>query len=362
MWRSPPDDRPVATPTPDPGAQARTDVERAIAVIPGAAYVCDEAGRITAYNTPAAKLWRRESTLRDPVERYCGASRMFTRDGKPVAHEHCWMARALAEGADCCGQSIVIEQPGGNRIDAVAHARILRDSSGRITGAVGLMVDISAVRRDAQRKDEFLAMLGHDLRNPLGPIRNAMHILRARGRDEKSLWAIELVERQVDELVTVIDAACEISSMSRGLVNATDAPFRIADAVREAAAASGPMLARRQQTCRIELPRQSDQTHGDRKRTEQAVRTMVRCVSRALPSGAAVALRAAMRDGRWTISAGPADANGVHAEGRGERLQHTPPTSVGLMLLRALAGLLGATITVRPAGAEAFEYEVALRA
>ena len=348
---------------PHVAAESRTDVERAIASIPGAAYVCDEAGRITAYNAPAAKLWGREPLRDDVGERYCGATRMFGRDGKPVAPENCWMARALADGADCSGQPIVIEQPGGNRIEAVAHARILRDSEGRITGAVGLLVDVSAVRRDAQRKDEFLAMLGHDLRNPLGPIRNAMHILRARGRDEKSLWAIELVERQVDELVTVIDAASEISRMSRGLVKATDAPFVIADVVREAVAESGPMLARRQQTCRIELPRASGQTHGDRKRTEQAVRTMVRCVSRALPSGAAIALSVGLRGGRWTISAGPAVTT-VEApvEGRAERLQQTPPTSVGLMLLRALGGLLGATITVRPAGAEAFEYEVALRA
>jgi hypothetical protein len=136
------------------------------------------------------------------------------------------------------------------------------------------------------------------------------------------------------------------------------APFVAADAVREAIDATAPVLARRQQTCRLDMPAEAKEAHGDRKRVTQAVATMLRCVSRALPSGALIAMSVALRDGRWTISAGPGGQ--AHTVDRTAQVAHAPPPSVGLMLLRALASLLGATMTVRPMGADGYQYEMAL--
>jgi len=315
----------------------RSDLARSIAAIPCAAFVCDENGRIVAHNTHAQLLWGREPDLNDAP----------------------WMARALGAGKDCEGVRAIVEKPDGSRVETIASAQLLHDREGQINGAVGLLFDVSGMRREVRRKDEFLAMLGHDLRNPLGPIRNAMQIMRAEGPSKRASWALDLAERQIDELVSVVDAATEISSMSRGLVKPADDPFAITDAVKEAVQASGPMLARRQQTCRVLIPLGMDAAHGDRKRVEQAVRTMLRCVSRALPSGAPIAVTAAARNGRWTISTAPAAPSQSVAD-RAAQLQKTPPMSVGLMLLRALAALLNATVTVRPAGGDGYEYELAL--
>src|SRR5271165_6337714 len=64
--------------------------------LPAAAYVCDTAGLITYYNRYAVQLWGRAPKLNDPIDRFCGSYKLFLRDDSPLAHDQCWMARALA--------------------------------------------------------------------------------------------------------------------------------------------------------------------------------------------------------------------------------------------------------------------------
>src|SRR5437763_16303680 len=94
------------------------------------------------------------------------------------------MARALQTGREYNGQEIVVERPDGRRLTALAHANPIRDEAGRLLGAVNVLVDISdrkraedALRQADRAKNEFLATLAHELRNPLAPIRNAVQIL-----------------------------------------------------------------------------------------------------------------------------------------------------------------------------------------
>src|SRR3712207_5618377 len=95
------------------------------------------------------------------------------------------MARTLRENQGYNEQEIVVERPDGSRRTALAHANPFCDESGRVVGAVNLLVDI-ADRKGAEdplgesdrRKSEFLAMLSHELRNPLAPLRNGLQVLR----------------------------------------------------------------------------------------------------------------------------------------------------------------------------------------
>src|SRR6202007_3113042 len=82
----------------------------------------------------------------------------------------------------------VVERPDGSHWTVLAHANPIHDESGKVCGAVNVLVDITdrkraedLVRESDRRKSEFLAMLAHELRNPLAPIRNGLQIMRLAG-------------------------------------------------------------------------------------------------------------------------------------------------------------------------------------
>ncbi len=124
----------------------KSDLEfrRLLDRLPGGAYTCDPDGLITYFNQHAVKLWGRAPKLNDPVDRFCGSFRLYSTDGSPIDHERCWMALALQTGNAYNGREIVIERPLGDRITVLAHANPMVDDSGRITGSVNVLVDITA--------------------------------------------------------------------------------------------------------------------------------------------------------------------------------------------------------------------------
>ncbi len=126
-----------------------SDVEfsRLLAKLPAAAYTCDAEGFITYFNERAVELWGREPKLKDPVDRYCGSFKLFTVDGSPIPHDHCWMALALRDGKPYNGLEIVIERPDGSRWDALAHANPFFDEQGGLAGAVNVLIDITHRRK-----------------------------------------------------------------------------------------------------------------------------------------------------------------------------------------------------------------------
>lgn len=124
--------------------------------LPVAAFTCDADGLITYFNQEAAKAWGRQPLLNDPADRFCGSFRLFsTEDGSLIPHADCWMARALREGKsyNCC--EIIIERSDGTRVVGLAHANPIHDETGKLVGAVNVVVDIS----DRVRAEEMQARL-----------------------------------------------------------------------------------------------------------------------------------------------------------------------------------------------------------
>jgi PAS domain S-box-containing protein len=100
----------------------------------------------------------------------------------------------------------------------------LRDSTGRVIRWFGANTDISeqlaaedALRQADRRKDEFLATLAHELRNPLAPVRNASKVLRARGADADTReWATNIIDRQIERMASLLDDLLDVSKITRG--------------------------------------------------------------------------------------------------------------------------------------------------
>lgn len=125
-----------------------------------------------------------------------------------------------------------------------------RDASGRVLRWIGTTSDIhelkrmeEALRQADRRKDEFLAMLAHELRNPLAPIRNAARILGAEGPSSPHFeWAVSLVENQVAHLARLVDDLLDVARITRGKIVLRPERALVADVVSQAIQACRPAI------------------------------------------------------------------------------------------------------------------------
>jgi PAS domain S-box-containing protein len=112
-----------------------------------------------------------------------------------------------------------------------------------------------ALREADRRKDEFLATLAHELRNPLAPIRNSLHILRLAGDDATAAERVhEMMERQVNHMVRLVDDLMEVSRITRGKIELKKEPVELAAVVRSAVETSRPLIEAARHQLAISLP------------------------------------------------------------------------------------------------------------
>jgi PAS domain S-box-containing protein len=123
----------------------------ALEELPTALYVTDREGVITWYNRACVDL-----AGRTPVpnrDRWCITWKLLTDEGAPLPHDRCPMAAAIKEQRSIRGVTAIAERPDGRRVTFQPYPTPLFDASGEFTGAVNLLIDITAARR----RDEFLA-------------------------------------------------------------------------------------------------------------------------------------------------------------------------------------------------------------
>jgi PAS domain S-box-containing protein len=120
----------------------------AIEVLPAAVYMTDAEGRITLYNEAAVALWGCRPKLGD--SKFCGSWKLYSPDGTPLPHDECPMALALRQKRPIRGIEAVAERPDGTRIPFIPYPTPLFDATGRLTGAVNMLVDISERKRAEQ--------------------------------------------------------------------------------------------------------------------------------------------------------------------------------------------------------------------
>lgn len=128
-----------------------------IEALPGAVYTTDAEGRITSYNPAAAELWGRTPEL--GTDEWCGSWRMYWPDGTPLPHGDCPMAIALKENRPMRGVEAVAERQDGVRVPFLAYPTPLRDASGRLTGAVNMLVDITERKRAEELAGRLVAIV-----------------------------------------------------------------------------------------------------------------------------------------------------------------------------------------------------------
>ena len=137
--------------------------QEAIEALPAAIYMTDAEGRLTFFNEAAAALWGCRPELGET--KFCGSWKLYWPDGTRLPHDQCPMAMALQQGRPIRGMEAVAERPDGTRIPFIPYPTPLFDQSGRLTGAVNMLVDISERKRAeadlAERQAQLAVFVEH---------------------------------------------------------------------------------------------------------------------------------------------------------------------------------------------------------
>jgi PAS domain S-box-containing protein len=150
----------------------------------------------------------------------------------------------------------------GREVWTLMAARPLYDAAGRFIGAVDLFTDITERRqaeeqlRDSdRRKDQFLAVLAHELRGPLAPIITAVKLLQAKGANDPALQKLrDTILRQTLQLSTLVDDLLDIGRISAGKLRLEKSRVDLRDVVTQAVEVSSVLIERRRHTVRVQLP------------------------------------------------------------------------------------------------------------
>jgi len=285
---SPPQDAALAvTPPPEPAhaafGESQLQFRQLLDKLPAGAYTCDPAGLITYFNPHAVRIWGRLPALNDPIDRFCGSFKLYAADGAPIAHDQCWMALALRDGKEYNGEEILIERPDGSRVSALAHANPIRDASGGLLGAVNVLVDITerkraeaALHTDSRRKDEFIATLAHELRNPLSPLLHSLQILRIKPSGTRTAeMALDVADRQLKQLTRLIDDLLDISRIAHDKLELRRAPVDLGDVLRVAVEINHPSIEAKRHEFTLTLPDDPIIVDADALRLTQAVSNLL---------------------------------------------------------------------------------------
>ncbi|WP_462114995.1 hybrid sensor histidine kinase/response regulator, partial [Lysobacter xanthus] len=296
---------------------------------------------------------------------------MFHPDDRPATQAR-W-ERSLATGEDYEMQYRLRHRSGEYRW-VLGRAVPVRDDEGRIVRWMGTCTDIHeqrlarealerserALRETDRRKDEFLAMLAHELRNPLAPISTASQLLMLSSDPQRVRAAGEVIGRQVRHMTELVDDLLDVSRVTRGLVQLELETLDVKDVVSSAIEQVRPLIDARGHALRTRLAPGPLWVRGDRTRLVQIVSNLLNNAAKYTPDGGELEVDVQVTDGTVSVR--------VHDNGQGidpallpaifdlfTQAERSPDRSqgglgIGLALVRSLAVLHGGTVVGESAG------------
>ena len=247
------------------------------------------------------------------------------------------------------------------------RGRGIYDANGGAVAIEGFVLDLTrqreaedALREADTRKDEFLATLAHELRNPLAPLRNALHLMRLSGAGGDGARVREIMERQVNHLVRLVDDLLEMSRITRGLLELRRERVDLSTVVRNAVETSEPLIREARHRLELSLPGEALWLEGDPVRLSQILANLLNNAAKYTPDGGTIVLAARREGGQALLSvkdngAGISEAalgrifemfnRETRADARGKG-----GLGIGLTLSRRLAEMHGGSIEARSEG------------
>ena len=342
--------------------------------LPAAAYTCDRNGLITYYNPQAAALWGREPLLNSPEDRYCGSFRLFLPDGSPLPRDRCWMALTLLEDRAFLGHELIFERSDGSRVWALTNASPLHDECGALIGAIHVLVDITDRKRGERsqaahqarlraadrRKDEFLATLAHELRNPLAPLLQGLEVLRHRTPNPQTIDGVhDMMKRQLTQMARLIDDLLDIGRIGAGKIDVRREPVDLADVVHLAVETARCAIDEGGHALHVDLPDEPLRLNADLGRLAQVLTNLLSNAARYTAHAGRISL-VAKRDAGDAVIRVRDTGVGIHPAMLADIFQlftqaetavgRSGGLGVGLHIARRLVHLHGGTLTAHSEG------------
>ena len=211
--------------------------------------------------------------LETPQERVIGGS---LHDFVPPSDQPCLQAILRLAALGQHQREIRLQRPDGTILPVSFAINPLPLKSTLVFGLVVTDLTQQKHQEDLQdadrRKDEFLAMLAHELRNPLAPIRNAIMVLGLVGpTDDKLLWVRDVVERQVQHMTRLVDDLLDVSRITRGKIQLQKEPTDVAALVARAVETARPLIEARKHELTVSIPPEPVRVEGDAIRLAQVI-------------------------------------------------------------------------------------------
>jgi PAS domain S-box-containing protein len=211
--------------------------------------------------------------------------------------------RVIREGRACEFEETIWHADGPHTYAAVKAP--FADALGYTAGIIEVATDISErkrvedlLRETDRRKNEFLAMLAHELRNPLVPIRNAVHLLSQFGPTEPMQnRLLEMISRQVSHLVHLVDDLLDVSRITRGIIHLKQEEVTMSDVITAALESSGPLIQNRRHELTVIMPKEPLRVRGDVTRLSQVVLNLLNNSAKYTPAGGHIRLSLAAESG-----------------------------------------------------------------
>jgi signal transduction histidine kinase len=153
----------------------------------------------------------------------------------------------------------------------------------------------AALRESDRRKDEFLAMLAHELRNPLAPVRNSLHLVRDSADDSVRINALSMMERQLGHLVRLVDDLLDVSRITTGKLELRMERLDLGDIIRQAVETAQSEINRKDHTLLVDAPTQGLPVDGDATRLTQVFANLLHNASKFTDRGGQLTLTATRR-------------------------------------------------------------------
>ena len=246
--------------------------------------------------------------------------------------------------------------------------RAQADASGAPARLSGVVADITerrqlemTLREADRRKDEFLAMLAHELRNPLAPLRNAAEVMRRVAVDDSRIARVQpMIERQVGHLARLIDDLLDVSRINQGKISLSLEPVDVEGLLRHALQTSRPIIDSRSHEAELLVPNEPLWVSADPVRLTQVVCNLINNAAKFTDPGGHIQVVAEASDGEVSIRVID-DGPGIDADflphvfdlfTQGERAADRSQggLGIGLSLARNVTALHGGTLTAYSAG------------
>ena len=256
---------------------------------------------------------------------------------------------------------------GGRRLDMSLTISPVHDTSGKVIGASKIARDISDVKRTAQvlkdanrRKDEFLAMLAHELRNPLSAISSAVELLGTPDGGDHLDVARLIIGRQTVHLARLVDDLLDMSRITRGVVALRKEVLNAATLIRGAVEQVKPLMEQRRHVLNVSVPRKPLWLEGDATRLEQLVANLLTNSAKYTEPGGRIEVKArrlvdtviiTVRDNGIGISAELLpDVFELFSQSDRSADRSAGGLGIGLTLVKSIAEMHGGTVEAKSEG------------